>query len=97
MVAHACGCGWHHVAAEARQNLARTARPHVAAERNARGSPPRGLDVDDDVPPLPLPEAKHTQAAAGDVSEQDGQPNVGGLEASRCLQDEAEAERQDDL
>jgi hypothetical protein len=39
------------------------------------------FDVDGDVPPLPLPETQYAQHGAGEMTENDGEPDVGGLQA----------------
>src|SRR5262245_65784642 len=55
------------------------------------------LDVDLDVPPFLLPEARHAERRPGDVADDDRHPDVGGLQAARGLKYRAETERHDDL
>src|SRR5690349_12470942 len=54
-------------------------------------------DVDDDVAPTPLPESQHAERGAGEVAEEDGQPDVARMEAAHRLQHRAHADRHDDL
>src|SRR5690606_35365262 len=62
-----------------------------------RGSRPRRLDVHHDLPPLALPEPRDAEARTREVAEHDGEPDVGGLQAAGLLEQEAQAERHDDL
>src|SRR5690606_20014614 len=72
-------------------------RPDPGLGRGGGASRPRRLDVHHDLPPLALPEPRHAQRAAREVAEDDGEPDVAGLEAARLLEGEAQAERHDDL
>src|SRR4051812_8644701 len=50
-----------------------------------------------DLPPLSLIEPPDAQGAAGEVADEDREPDVDRLERRRLLDEEADAERDDDL
>src|SRR5262249_34153236 len=64
---------------------------------NRTRSRSRWFDVDGDVPPFSLPEAQYAQYRAREMTEDDGEPDVAGLQAAQRLEKGAQADGDGDL